>query len=31
MTRILAVDDERLYQHLLQVNLEKEGFEVFTA
>jgi DNA-binding response OmpR family regulator len=31
MTRILAVDDERLYQHLLQVNLEKEGFEVMTA
>ncbi len=31
MTRILAVDDERLYQHLLQVNLEKEGFEVVTA
>ncbi|HVP20446.1 MAG TPA: response regulator transcription factor [Anaerolineaceae bacterium] len=31
MTRILAVDDERLYQHLLQVNLEKEGFEVITA
>ena len=31
MTRILAVDDERLYQHLLEVNLEKEGFEVITA
>jgi DNA-binding response OmpR family regulator len=31
MTRILAVDDERLYQHLLEVNLQKEGFEVFTA
>src|SRR5512135_2981363 len=31
MTRILAVDDERLYQHLLQVNLEKEGFEVVTV
>ena len=31
MTRILAVVDERLYQHLLEVNLEKEGFEVITA
>lgn len=31
MTRILAVDDEPLYQHLLRVNLEKEGYEVFTA
>jgi len=31
MTRILAVDDERLYQHLLEVNLQKEGFEVITA
>ena len=31
MTRILVVDDEHLYQHLLRVNLEKEGFEVFTA
>lgn len=31
MTRILVVDDEALYQHLLRVNLEKEGFEVFTA
>jgi DNA-binding response OmpR family regulator len=31
MTRILAVDDEHLYQHLLEVNLEKEGFEVMTA
>lgn len=31
MTRILAVDDEPLYQHLLKVNLEKEGYEVVTA
>lgn len=31
MTRILAVDDEPLYQHLLRVNLEKEGYEVITA
>jgi DNA-binding response OmpR family regulator len=31
MTRILAVDDEPLYQHLLKVNLEKEGYEVMTA
>jgi len=31
MTRILAVDDEPLYQHLLKVNLEKEGMEVVTA
>jgi DNA-binding response OmpR family regulator len=31
MTRILVADDENLYQHLLRVNLEKEGFEVFTA
>lgn len=31
MTRILAVDDEPLYQHLLKVNLEKEGYEVLTA
>jgi DNA-binding response OmpR family regulator len=31
MTRILAVDDEPLYQHLLKVNLEKEGYEVITA
>lgn len=31
MTRILAVDDEPLYQHLLRVNLEKEGYEVVTA
>jgi DNA-binding response OmpR family regulator len=31
MTRILCVDDEPLYQHLLKVNLEKEGYEVITA
>jgi DNA-binding response OmpR family regulator len=31
MTVILAVDDEVLYQRLLKVNLEKEGFEVITA
>jgi len=31
LTRILAVDDEPLYQHLLKVNLEKEGYEVITA
>jgi DNA-binding response OmpR family regulator len=31
MPRILAVDDEPLYQHLYKVNLEKEGYEVFTA
>ncbi len=31
MTKILAVDDEPLYQHLLKVNLEKEGYEVITA
>ncbi|KPL90805.1 response regulator, partial [Levilinea saccharolytica] len=31
MTLILAVDDETLYQHLLKVNLEKEGYEVITA
>ncbi len=31
MTRILAVDDEPLYQRLLEANLEKEGYEVFTA
>ncbi|NPV57691.1 MAG: response regulator transcription factor [Anaerolineae bacterium] len=31
MTLILAVDDEPLYQHLLQVNLAKEGYEVITA
>lgn len=31
MTRILVVDDEPLYQHLLKVNLEKEGYEVITS
>ena len=31
MTKILAVDDEPLYQHLLKVNLEKEGYDVITA
>ena len=31
MTLILAVDDENLYQHLLRVNLEKEGYEVICA
>jgi len=31
MTRILAVDDEPLYQHLYKVNLEKEGYDVITA
>lgn len=31
MTLILAVDDEALYQHLLRVNLEKEGYEVISA
>lgn len=31
MTLILAVDDETLYQHLLKVNLEKEGYAVITA
>ncbi|MDR3572740.1 MAG: response regulator transcription factor [Anaerolineaceae bacterium] len=31
MTRILVVDDEPLYQHLLKVNLEQEGYEVITA
>lgn len=31
MTLILAVDDEPLYVHLLQVNLEKEGYEVISA
>lgn len=31
MPKILAVDDEPLYQHLYKVNLEKEGYEVFTA
>jgi DNA-binding response OmpR family regulator len=31
MTLILVVDDEPLYQRLLKVNMEKEGFEVLTA
>ncbi len=30
-TRILVVDDEHLYIHLLQVNLKAEGYEVITA
>ena len=30
-TRILVVDDEQLYRHLLKVNLESEGYEVITA
>ncbi len=29
--RILVVDDEQLYRHLVQVNLEQEGYEVFSA
>ena len=31
MTKILVADDEMLYQHLLRVNLEKEGYEVVAA
>lgn len=31
MTLILAVDDEQLYQRLLKVNLEQEGYSVITA
>jgi DNA-binding response OmpR family regulator len=31
MTLILAVDDEALYQHLLKVNLQKEGYDVINA
>jgi DNA-binding response OmpR family regulator len=31
MTRILVVDDEPLYQHLLKVNLEKEGYDVIST
>ena len=31
MTLILVVDDETQYQHLLRVNLEKEGYNVITA
>ena len=30
-TKILVVDDEPLYQHLLKVNLESEGYEITTA
>lgn len=30
-TRILVVDDEQLYRHLLRVNLEAEDYEVITA
>ena len=30
-TRILVVDDEQLYRHLLKVNLETEGYEVSAA
>lgn len=30
-TRILVVDDEHLYVHLLQVNLKAEGYDVLTA
>ena len=30
-TRILVVDDEQLYRHLLRVNLETEGYEVIAA
>ena len=31
MTLILVVDDEPLYQRLLQINLETESYEVITA
>ena len=31
MTLILIVDDEPRYQHLLKVNLEREGYEAITA
>jgi len=31
MTSILVADDEPLYQHLLSVNLEKEGYQVITV
>ena len=31
MTLILVVDDEPLYQRLLQINLEHESYEVLTA
>ena len=30
-TRILIVDDEQLYRHLVKVNLEAENYEVITA
>ena len=30
-TRILVVDDEQFYRHLLTVNLETEGYEVIAA
>ncbi len=29
--RILIVDDEQLYRHLVKVNLESEGYEVISA
>ncbi len=29
--KILVVDDEQLYRHLVKVNLESEGYEVLTA
>jgi DNA-binding response OmpR family regulator len=31
MANILIVDDELLYQRLVKVNLEQEGYEVYTA
>ncbi len=30
-TKILVVDDEQRYRHLLRVNLESEGYEVYVA
>ncbi len=30
-TKILVVDDEQLYRHLIKVNLESEGYEVSAA
>jgi DNA-binding response OmpR family regulator len=30
-TKILVVDDEKLYRHLLEINLDTEGYEVITA
>jgi CheY-like chemotaxis protein len=30
-TKILVVDDEQRYRHLLRVNLEAEGYEVYVA